>query len=172
MKLLPWAAAVAAVALSGCATSPETLSCLQPNRRVIVEISGTKERPAKAPAKAGAKPKRQRPQLAMLKAYVQGDAAWDYGEAVLKAGGKKELDKVLRTTEKGTRRDKRPMKLTSVVITGHTDVTEAADSRDLDEQRARAVRDYLVEKGVNPKTIFWQGKDAREPVPVTKFCEV
>lgn len=172
MKMLPLAAALAAVVVTGCATSPETISCLQPNRRVVLEVSGTKERPAKPPKKAGEKPRRQRPQLAMLNTYVQGDAAWDYGAAALKPGGKAEIDKLLRTAEKGTRRDKRPMKITAVVITGHTDVTEAADNAQLDDERAKAVRDYLVSKGVEQKTIFWQGKGAKEPVPVTKFCEM
>jgi hypothetical protein len=41
MKTLPLAAAVAAaVVVSGCAVSPETLSCMQPNRRVVVEVGG------------------------------------------------------------------------------------------------------------------------------------
>ena len=67
MKMLPLAAALAAVAVSGCATSPETLSCMQPNRRVVVEVGGIK---AKPPVKPGAKPGRQ---AVMLKALAQGD---------------------------------------------------------------------------------------------------
>jgi len=31
--------------------------------------------------------------------------------------------------------------------------------------------DYLVSKGLDPKLMFWEGKGAKEPVPVTKFCE-
>ena len=168
MKTLPWAAAVAAAVLSGCATSPETLSCMQPNRRVEVEVGGTKAAPP--PKKAGAKP--GRPQSVMHKALAQGDAAWDFGGATLKAGGKSDLDKLVKTVNQGTSRDKRPTKVSSVIITGHAGKYEAADGKtDLDEQRARAVRDYLASKGLDQKTMFWQGRDAEDPVAVTRFCE-
>ena len=55
MKTPLLAAAVAAVVVSGCATSPETISCLQPNRRVGVEVGGFKVKPAPPPKEAGAK---------------------------------------------------------------------------------------------------------------------
>lgn len=167
MKTLPLAAAVAAaVVVSGCATtSPETLSCLQPNRRVVVEVGGQK--PPPPPKKPGAK--RGKPQNVMLKALAQGDSAWDYGGATLKAGGKAELDKLVNLINKGTRRDKRVTTVKSVIITGHVDRTEAG-KKDLDEQRAMAVRDYLASKGLDTKLMFWEGRDAADPMPVTKFC--
>jgi outer membrane protein OmpA-like peptidoglycan-associated protein len=60
----------------------------------------------------------------------------------------------------------------SIVITGHVDRFELDEGKaDLDEQRAKAVRDYLVSKGLNAKLMFWEGKDATDPIPVTKFCE-
>lgn len=166
MKMLPLAAAVAAVVVSGCATSPETLSCMQPNRRVSVEVGGIKVKP---PAKPGAKPGRDN---VMLKALAQGDSAWDYGGATLKTGGKADLDKLVKTINEGAGRDKRPTKVGSIIITGHTDRFEVADGHTrLDEQRAEAVRDYLVSKGLDRKLMFWEGKDANDPVPVTKFCD-
>lgn len=167
MKTLPLAAAVAAaVVLSGCATSPETLSCMQPNRRVVVEVGGIKLKPAPKP---GAKQGRQN---VMLKALAQGDAAFDYGGATLKTGGKAELDKLVNTIHKGAGRDKRPTNVGSIIITGHSDRFELSDGKtSLDEERARAVKDYLVSKGLNEKLIFWEGKDDKEPVPVTKFCD-
>jgi OOP family OmpA-OmpF porin len=168
MKTLPLAAAVAAaVVLSGCATSPETLSCVQPNRRVVVEVGGQKQKP---PSKPGAKA--PRPDNVMLKALAQGDAAWDYGGANLKKGGKSELDKLVKTLNEGTRRDKRPTLVKSVIITGYSDSFEVSDGKtSLDEERARAVKDYLVSKGLDAKLMFWEGKDAANPVPVTKFCD-
>jgi OmpA-OmpF porin, OOP family len=165
MKMLPWAAALAAVVVSGCATSPETLSCMQPNRRVAVEVGGQK--PAKT-AKPGAK---ARPENVMLKALAQGGSAWDYGSAALKAGGKSELDKLVKTINEGTSRDKRPTMVKSVIITGHSGKHEFEDGKtSLDEERAKAVRDYLVSKGLDAKVMFWEGRDASNPVPVTKFC--
>jgi len=168
MRLMSLATAVAAVILSGCAASPEQISCLQPNRRVEVEMSGIKLKPPPK-NKPKAKPGRQ---SLVLKAIVQGDGAWDHGQAVLKADGKKELDKVVNLANKGTKRDPRPTKIGSVVITGHIDATEFdAGLKDLDEQRAKAVMEYLVSKGIDQKIIFWQGNDAKNPMPVTKFCE-
>ena len=167
MKTLPLAAAIAAVVVSGCATSPETTSCLQPNRRVVVEVGGQK--PPPPPKKPGAK--RGKPQNVMLKALAQGDAAWDVGGATLKAGGKADLDKLVNTIHKGAGRDKRPTTVKSVIITGHVDRTEAGDGKSsLDEQRAQAVRDYLASKGIDKNLMFWQGRDAADPMPVTKFC--
>jgi len=163
MKPLSLAAAATAVLIAGCATTdPEMLSCLQPDRRVVVEVSGVK-----------AKPKSKRGQSVMLRALAQGDAAWDHGSAVLKEGGKKELDKLIKTANHGTKRDKRPTKVSSVIIVGHLDPIEAKEGlTSLDEERAKAVRDYLVSKGVAGKKMFWEGKDAKDPVPVTKFCEM
>lgn len=166
-KMLPLAAAGAAIVLSGCATSPETLSCMQPNRRVAVEVGGSK---APLPPKPGAKP--GRPQNVMHKTLAQGDSAWDFGSAQLKAGGKSDLDKLVKTLNEGAGRDKRPTRVSSVIITGHTDKLEVADGKSsLDEERARAVKDYLAGKGLDQKLMFWEGRDAADPVPVTKFCE-
>jgi OOP family OmpA-OmpF porin len=171
MKMLPWAAALAAVVVSGCATSPETLTCLQPNRRVTVEVGGIKIKPPAKP-KPGDKPGKPGRENVMLKALAQGDSAWEPGSATLKAGGKAELDKLVKTISDGAGRDKRPTNVGSIIITGHIDKLEAADGKtNLDEQRAQAVRDYLVSKGLDGKLMFWEGRDANDPVPVTKFCE-
>jgi len=167
MKAMSLATAVAAVVLSGCAASPEQISCLQPNRRVEIEMSGIKLKPPPK-NKPKAKPGRQ---SVVLKANVQGDHAWDHGKAVLKSDGKKEIDKLVNLATKGTRRDKRPTKVGSVILTGHSDAVEVESGlANLDEQRAQAVKDYLVSKGVAPKLIYWQGSDAKKPMPVTKFC--
>ena len=165
MKMLSLGAAALAVIVTGCATSPETIGCLQPNRRVAVEVSGVKIKP---PAKPGAKPVKQ---SMVLKALTQGDAAWDHNGAMLKAGGKAELDKLVTLVKKGTKKDPRPLNVGSVIITGHTDRTEVADGlKDLDEHRARAVQAYLGQKGLDQKLMFWEGKDDTQPVAVTKFC--
>jgi len=169
MSVFRFAAAATAVLITGCAASPETISCLQPDRRVMVEMSGIKVKPPPK-NKPKAKPGRQ---TVLLKAVVQGDSAWDHGSAVLKAGGKSEIDKLVKLANEGTRRDKRPTKVGSIIITGHIDPVEYDGGlKDLDEQRAMAVRDYLASKGLDRKLMFWEGKDATQPVPVTKFCDL
>lgn len=164
MKMLHLGATALAALLAGCAASPELVSCLQPNRRVAVEVSGSKVKP---PAKPGAKPGRDN---VLLKSMAQGDAAWDEDSAVLKAGGKADLKKLVTLVNKGTKRDPRPVNVGSVIISGHTDRLEAEDHANLDEQRALAVKTYLAEQGMDPKLMFWEGKDAKEPMAVTKFC--
>ena len=158
--------------LTGCATSgmggPEQISCLQPNRRVAVEVGGIKIKPAPKP-KPGAKPGKPARQAVALKALAQGDSAFDYKSAVLKAGGKTELDKLVNTVAKGAGKDKRPTEVGSVIISGHSDRMEGTDNA-LSEARAKAVMEYLVSKGVNQKLIFWEGVGSRQPMPVTKFC--
>lgn len=165
MKPLHLGAVTLAALLTGCAASPELVSCLQPNRRVAVEVTGSK---VKAPAKPGAKPGRDN---VLYKALAQGDSAFDYGNATLKDGGKAEFDKVITLISQGVKKDPRPTDVNSIIITGHSDRTEVDDGKtNLDEERARNVQAYLVQKGLNPKLMFWEGKDAKEPVAVTKFC--
>lgn len=164
MRILSVGAASLAALIAGCAASPELVSCLQPNRRVAVEVTGSKVKP---PAKPGAKPGRDN---VLLKAMAQGDSAWDQNGAVLKAGGQAELDKTVGLIQKGIKKDPRPVNIGSIIITGHTDRLEAESNANLDEQRAKAVQAYLTQKGLDPKLMFWEGKDAREPMPVTKFC--
>jgi len=164
MRMMSFGAAGLAALLAGCAASPELVSCLQPNRRVAVEVTGSKEKP---PAKPGAKPGRGN---VMLKAMAQGDGAFDTNSAVLKDGGKAELDKIVSVIQQGVKKDPRPVDVGSIIITGHTDRLEAASNPNLDEERAKSVQAYLVQKGLDAKLMFWEGKDEREPMAVTKFC--
>ena len=183
----------AALTLAGCAATSETGSmsaeelreCLQPNRRVVVEVNGrTIKPPAKKPAaKPEAKPESAKPEAAKPEAkpeakkpkpefaqyeektYVQGNSAFDPGSATLKEAGMKELDRMIATVKK------RAVQIGAIIISGHTDRLEAqADNKELSEQRARGVKDYLASKGLDEKLMFWEGKADREPVPVTKFC--
>jgi outer membrane protein OmpA-like peptidoglycan-associated protein len=174
--------AVASAFLAGCASMPsaELNECLQPNRRVVVEVGGTvlKPKPKPKPAAEGEKPapkaeaapakKPAKPQYAplQLNALAQGNSAFDPGSAVLKAGGQQELDELVATI------GKRKMNVGSIIIAGHTDRFEAESANaTLAEERAKAVASYLAAKGMDQKLMFWEGKGAKEPVPVTKFCE-
>lgn len=163
-------AIAAAVMLTGCAASPELVSCLDPNRRVAVELSGFRVKPAPAPV-AGKKPGKPGRDNVMLRAQIQGSSAWDVGSAVLKKDGMAELDKLVQTANFGAGKEKRPTNVQVVIVTGHNDRLEEKSKPGLSEQRAKAVTDYLVSKGVSNKLIFWEGRGARDPVAVTKFCD-
>jgi outer membrane protein OmpA-like peptidoglycan-associated protein len=186
--------ACSAVVLASCATtsdessmSPEQLAeCLQPNRRVVVEVVGLVVKPpAKKPE---AKPQEAKPEAAKPEAdkpaadkpapkpkvemapfeqsaYVQGNDAFDRSSATLKPGGQKELDQLLALIKK------RAVQVNAVIVAGHTDRLEAKSApKSLSEDRAKAVKYYLVSRGITEKIIFWEGKEATQPVAVTKFC--
>jgi OOP family OmpA-OmpF porin len=177
--------------------SPEQLAeCLQPNRRAVVEIVGLVAKPpAKKPAAKPqeAKPEAEKPEAAKPDApkpeadkaaadkpapkpkvemapfeeavYVQGNDAFDRSSATLKPGGQKEIDELLALVKK------RAVQVNAVIVSGHTDRLEAKSApKSLSEDRAKAVKDYLVSRGINEKLIFWEGKEASQPVAVTKFC--
>ena len=176
-----------ALLLAACAATPDTptmsaaelAECLQPNRRVVVEVVGRVAKPpakkpaAKPEAEAGKPeaaappPKPAKPEFANFEQslYVQGNTAFDPSSAVLKEGGKQEIDRFVAMLQK------RAVQVGAVIVAGHTDKLEASSgSKSLSEDRAKAVRDYLQSKGIDQKLIFWEGKEARDPVPVTKFC--
>ena len=184
---------LSALVLAGCAATSDTPQmsaeelneCLQPNRRVVVEVVGQVVKPpAKKPAAkpqetAAGKPEAAKPEAAKPEAkpakpelaqfeettYVQGNHAFDPGGATLKAGGQKELDDLMALLKK------RAVRIGAIIIAGHTDKLEAeSGNKGLSEARAQAVKDYLASKGLDQKLMFWEGKEAREPVPVTKFC--
>ena len=185
MKRFGIASIVVTAALAGCATSPEQIECLQPNWRVAIEVNGTKPGlPPKPEAKPGAKPEakpeagaeakpapKPKPQPVMVKTLVQGNSAFNFKSAVLNEGGKAELDKFVKMLNEGSGNDKRPTTPSSIVISGHSDTHEANEGdNSLSEARAKAVRDYLVSKGVDQKVMFWEGVGSKQPIPVTKFC--
>jgi outer membrane protein OmpA-like peptidoglycan-associated protein len=145
--------------------SPELSDCLQPNRRAVVEIGGTVAKPAPKP-KPGAKPGKPGRTPVEIVAMAQGNTAFDPGSAALKDGGKAEFDKAVAAVAK------RQVTVGSIIIAGHTDRFEAENApASLSEDRAKAAAAYLTSKGMDQKLMFWEGKGAKEPVPVTKFCE-
>lgn len=85
---------------------------------------------------------------------------------MLKDGGKAEIDELLADLSK------RKVNIGSIIIAGHTDRFEADSANaNLSEERAKSAMAYLTSKGMDQKLMFWEGKGAKEPVPVTKFCE-
>ncbi len=175
-KLVIMGSVSALAVLSGCASvSPQYVECLQPNRRVAVEIVGSKVALPPKPkpgAELASKPAKPGRENVMMKAMVQGNSAFDYGSGALKPDGKAELDKLANSVMKGVGKDTRPTTVGAIVISGHIDVTEEAGGKQaVGEARAVSVRDYLVSRGLDGKLMFWESKGAKEPIPVTKFCE-
>ena len=168
MKGLTVAGVVMAGLLGGCATGgPELVECLQPDRRVVIEVNGTRTTPGKPDPKAKPDAPPPKPTVAAveLSTMAQGNTAFDPKSAVLKAGGKEEIDAFWKSDVIG----KIPVAISAIIITGHSDRLEGS-STELSEARAKSVRDYLVSRGIDQKVMFWEGRGSRQPVPVTKFC--
>jgi len=159
-----------AALMTGCAASPELISCLDPNRRVAVEVNGFRVKPAPAPVE-GKKPGKPGRDNVALRAQIQGSSAWDVGSAVLKPGGMEELNRIVKVVNSGAGKETRPTNVEVVIVTGHHDRLEEKSNASLSEQRAKAVTDYLVKQGISSKVIFWEGRGSRDPVAVTKFCD-
>ena len=64
------------------------------------------------------------------------------------------------------------MQYDTVLVVGHTDPTGPKAMNDkLSKQRAQAVKQYLISKGVDPKRIKTEGKGGAEPVAKTQNCD-
>jgi len=82
---------------------------------------------------------------------------FDFGKHVLKAKDQKRLDAVARYL-------KSDPTVKQVVISGHTDNIGRRRSNDkLGKQRSKAVKDYLVAKGVSPKLFKLKSLGERQP---------
>lgn len=86
-----------------------------------------------------------------------------FDSAVLRPEGRTELDRLSR--------DIGGMNAERIMITGHTDrLGSAAYNQRLSEQRAEAVRAYLVSRGLNANRIQAQGRGHTQPVTRAADC--
>ncbi len=129
------------------------------------EIAPPQATPEPAPQRADAAPAdsaEQQPKAE--KVTLESDTYFDFDKATLKAEGKRKLDELASRIA--------AMQLEVVVATGHTDWTGPdAYNRKLSERRARAVKNYLVDKGLPADRIFTDGKGEKQPVATNKTRE-
>ena len=95
----------------------------------------------------------------MQKITLDANVLFEFDKAVLKAEGKTAIDNlvVAKLAQLQT--------LQVVIVTGHTDRIGSAEyNLKLSKQRADAVRDYLVSKGVDRTKIETIGMGEKEPV--------
>ncbi len=151
-----WTPARAAAAAACKQCTPDL--CPAPPKPAAAPAPKPAEKPAAA--KPPAKPQMMNVEL---KIELQGIA---FNKTELTADNKKELDAFLA-------KEVKPLtKIGAVIITGHTDrIGSEKYNKKLSEKRALAAKDYVVGKGIDQKLIFWEGKAAKQPIPVTKFCE-
>ena len=91
------------------------------------------------------------------KTTIQAEALFDFGKADIKDQGRGALDQLAQKLL--------AMDYDVVITIGHTDsVGSDAFNQKLSEQRASAVRSYLVGKGVDATRVKSQGRGEKEPI--------
>ena len=106
--------------------------------------------PAAVPAPVAVEPKAE-------KVSFSADAFFDFDKSVLKPEGKARLTDLVSKLQ-GT-------DIEVIVATGHTDWTGTdAYNMKLSMRRAKAVKAFLVSKGIEESRIFTEGKGEREPI--------
>jgi outer membrane protein OmpA-like peptidoglycan-associated protein len=89
--------------------------------------------------------------------FTIGDVSFETGEAELKAEAMRRLYPLVTYLKEHPNRE--------VIIEGHTDSTGSADfNLQLSQQRADAVRDFLVSNGIDPDRIITRGYGQGYPV--------
>lgn len=115
---------------------------------------------AAAPA-APAAPGAVAPVPTAEKVTFAADAFFDFDKATLKPDGKAKLDDL--ASKLGA------LNLEVIIAVGHTDsVGSDAYNQKLSIRRAEAVKGYLVNKGVDAKRVYTEGKGEKQPVATNK----
>lgn len=96
---------------------------------------------------------------------LSGDTLFDTGSAVIKAGSVPSLERFVEMVKNnGTLRE--------VQIVGHTDSTGSiATNRKLSLDRATAVRDFMIARGVNSAIISARGVASTQPIASNNTAE-
>lgn len=138
--------------------------------KCVINSSWTKELaiadcdPSAAPKKAAPAPKPvpaaavPAPTPVIEKITLKAGALFDSGKSDLKPAGQRELDDLANKL-------KDTQGIESIQVTGHTDSQgQVAFNQALSEQRAAAVKSYLINKGVDGNKISTRGLGASSPV--------
>lgn len=111
-----------------------------------------------APAEKPASPK-----PAAQKVTLAADALFDFNKATLRPEGEQKLSKLVT--------DLKGMKLEVIIAVGHADrLGSDAYNQKLSEQRAAAVKTFLVGKGIEANRVYTEGKGEKQPVTKPDQC--
>lgn len=95
------------------------------------------------------------------KTTFSSDALFDFDKSVLNASGKKSIDLLLNELN--------TMTLEVVIVVGHTDsVGSESYNEQLGLKRAKAVKAYLVIRGIDQGRIYTDSKGEKQPVASNK----
>ncbi len=142
---------------AGAAASSKSASASSPASDSSSTASNQTDSSAATPAPVAVEPKAD-------KVSFSADAFFDFDKAVLKSEGKAKLEDLVSKL-KGT-------DIEVIVATGHTDsVGSDAYNMKLSLRRAKAVKAFLVSKGVQASRVFIEGKGERQPIADNKTRE-
>ncbi len=89
--------------------------------------------------------------------FVLNNIFFDFNSAELKPESKLELDRLVKFLKKH--------RSINITIAGHTDIIGTEEyNQKLSEKRAKAVADYLISKGINPRRLKVVGYGSKRPI--------
>jgi OOP family OmpA-OmpF porin len=115
-----------------------------------------KAEPAPAPAPIAVAPV-EPPRPVLQKITLSTDVLFEFGKAELRESGKKKLDEVAGGLQGAN--------VEEILAVGHADrIASDSFNQKLSEQRAMAVKDYLVQRGITGDKVRIEGKGEAMPV--------
>jgi len=97
------------------------------------------------------------PRPVLEKVTLSSDVLFEFGKAALRPEGKQKLDELAGRIGNAN--------VEEVVAIGHADrIASETYNQKLSEERANAVKVYLVDKGVSPQLVKAEGKGESDPV--------
>ena len=119
--------------------------------------------PTPPPAVAPAQPAPPPAPAPVLRLSLAASALFDSEKAELKPAGREELDKLAQ--------DLNGMRYDMITVTGHTDrIGSSRLNASLSQQRADAVKAYLISKGIAAVSIMARGVASEKPVTTPEQC--
>jgi OOP family OmpA-OmpF porin len=98
------------------------------------------------------------------KVSFDADALFDFDKAVLRPEGRAALDSFIS--------DAKDVTPSTISVIGHTDrLGSDSYNQTLSEERAAAVKSYLVSRGINANSVQTEGKGEMQPVTKTADCK-
>jgi OOP family OmpA-OmpF porin len=97
------------------------------------------------------------PRPVIEKVSLSSDVLFEFGKATLRDEGKQKLDELAGRISDA--------QIEEIVATGHADrIASEQYNQQLSEQRAQAVKAYLVDKGLASQLVKTEGKGGSQPV--------
>jgi OOP family OmpA-OmpF porin len=134
---------------------PNTPCGPQPVAQIVAPAPVAQAAPAPAPVAA--------PEPVIEKVTLNADTLFDFDKAILRPQGRDALDAFVGKLQ--------GVELQTITAVGHTDrIGSSSYNQKLSNERAAAVKDYLVSKGIEPGHVQTEGVGETQPVTKAGEC--